>query len=176
MNEPAKLNDKAALALSERVWEEEIIPALCEYILIPNKSQAYDPKWRERGHMERAVALIEAWCRKQPIPGLKVEVVRLADRAPVIFMEIPGSTSSNDHVLLYGTLAKQPEMTGWRPGLDPWKPVREGDKLYGRGGADDGYSSFASLLSLRILAEQKVPHARCVVLIEAGEESGSPDL
>ena len=170
------LDTKSALEFSERVWEREIVPALEQYIRIPNKSAAYDPGWREAGHMDRAVALIEAWCRKQQIPGLTVEVIRLADRSPVIFMEVPATGGSRDTVLLYGHLDKQPEMTGWRQGLSPWEPVREGDKLFGRGGADDGYSSFASLAALRLLHEQGLPHARCVVLIEAGEESGSPDL
>jgi len=169
-----KVNTAKALAFSERVWEQEIIPALCEYIRIPNKSPSFDPAWRENGHMDRAAALIEAWCRKQPIPGLRVEVVRLEGRTPVLLMEVPGKT--DDTVLLYGHLDKQPEMVGWREGLAPWEPVREGDLLYGRGGADDGYSSFASLAALRLLHEQGIPHARCVVLIEGCEESGSPDL
>ena len=168
------LSTPAALAFSERVWEQEILPAITEYIRIPNRSQAFDPAWREHGHMDRAVALIEGWCRTQSIPGLTVEVVRLEGRTPVILMEVPGQGS--DTVLLYGHLDKQPEMTGWRAGLGPWEPVREGDRLYGRGGADDGYSSFASLAALRLLGEQGIPHARCVILIEAGEESGSPDL
>jgi acetylornithine deacetylase/succinyl-diaminopimelate desuccinylase-like protein len=159
---------------AERVWEQEIVPALTDYIRIPNESAAFDPKWREHGHMEKAVALVEAWCKKQPVAGLQVEVVRLPGRSPLLFMEIPGQ--GDDTVLLYGHLDKQPAMTGWREGLGPWQPVREGDRLYGRGGADDGYSSFASLTAIRLLAEQNVPHARCVVLIEAGEESGSPDL
>lgn len=174
MTDAQKLNVKDALAFSERVWETEIIPALFDYIRIPNKSQGFEPAWRELGHMDRAVTLIENFCKAQPIPGLKVEVVRLEGRSPVILMEVPGTGS--DTVLLYGHLDKQPEMTGWREGLSPWEPVREGDKLYGRGGADDGYSSFASLAALRLLHEQGIPHARCVVLIEAGEESGSPDL
>jgi acetylornithine deacetylase/succinyl-diaminopimelate desuccinylase-like protein len=170
------LHAEQAFASAERVWENEILPALVDYIRIPNKSQAFDAAWREHGHMERAVALVEAWCRAQApaVPGLTVEVHRLEGRAPVILMEIPGT--GKDTVLLYGHLDKQPEMTGWREGLGPWEPVREGDRLYGRGGADDGYAAFASLLALRLLHEQGVPHARCVVLIEAGEESGSPDL
>jgi acetylornithine deacetylase/succinyl-diaminopimelate desuccinylase-like protein len=168
----ANFEPEQALRSSGRIWDDEILPALHDYIRIPNKSPAYEPKWQE--NMDRAVALIEAWCRKQPVAGLTVEVVRLPNRTPVILMEIPGA--GPDTVLLYGHLDKQPEMTGWRQGLSPWEPVREGDKLYGRGGADDGYSSFASLAALRLLQEQRVPHARCVVLIEAGEESGSPDL
>jgi acetylornithine deacetylase/succinyl-diaminopimelate desuccinylase-like protein len=71
---------------------------------------------------------------------------------------------------------KQPEMTGWDAGLGPWQPVLRGDRLYGRGGADDGYSTFASLTALKILQDQGIPHARCVVIIEGSEESGSPDL
>jgi len=174
MTPTSKLNVEAARSFSERVWEQEIIPSLFDYIRIPNRSQSFDPDWQAHGHMDRAVALIEGWCKKQPIEGLTVEVVRLEGRAPLLFMEIPGE--GKETVLLYGHLDKQPEMVGWREGLSPWDPVREGDKLYGRGGADDGYSSFASLAAIRLLREQKIPHARCVVLIEAGEESGSPDL
>jgi acetylornithine deacetylase/succinyl-diaminopimelate desuccinylase-like protein len=170
------LRAEQAIASADRVWESEILPALHEYIRIPNKSQDFDREWREHGHMERAVALVEAWCLRQreAIPGLKVEVHRLEGRTPLILMEVPGT--GDDTVLLYGHLDKQPEITGWREGLGPWEPKRQGDKLFGRGGADDGYSAFASLLALRLLHEQNVPHARCVILIEAGEESGSPDL
>ncbi|MCU0686466.1 MAG: M20 family metallopeptidase [Polyangiaceae bacterium] len=172
------LQMKDALASSERIWEAEIIPALCDYIRIPNRSPLFDAAWRESGHMERAVSLVEAWCRAQPLPGLVVEVLRLEGRTPVIYMELPASDGATDAdtVLLYGHLDKQPEMVGWAEGLGPWEPVRRGDKLYGRGGADDGYAAFASLTALRLLVEQKVPHARCVVLIEASEESGSVDL
>jgi acetylornithine deacetylase/succinyl-diaminopimelate desuccinylase-like protein len=170
------LDAKAALQSSDTIWEREILPALDEYIRIPNKSAAFDAHWREHGHMERAVKLIEGWCKAQAVhvPGLSVEVIRLEGRSPLIYLEIPGE--GQDTVLLYGHLDKQPEMTGWREGISPWEPVREGDKLYGRGGADDGYSAFASLTALRLLAEQKIPRSRCVVLIESGEESGSPDL
>jgi acetylornithine deacetylase/succinyl-diaminopimelate desuccinylase-like protein len=108
---------------------------------------------------------------------MKLEVVRLPERTPVIFMEIPGtSADKTDTVLLSGHLDKQPEMTGWSAGLGPWEPVMKGDKLYGRGGADDGYATFASLTAIGALKAQKIPHARCVVLIEACEESGSYDL
>jgi acetylornithine deacetylase/succinyl-diaminopimelate desuccinylase-like protein len=89
-------------------------------------------------------------------------------------MEIPGD--ADETVLLYGHLDKQPEMTGWSDGLGPWTPVRRGDRLYGRGAADDGYAAFAALTAIEALQTQGVPHARCVVLIETCEESGSADL
>ncbi len=155
-------------------WEDAIIPTLAEYIRIPNKSPHFDPSWAENGYMDAAVALVENWCRQHAPPGTQIEVVRLPGRTPLLYMEIPGE--GDDCVLLYGHLDKQPEMAGWHPELDPWKPVLKGDKLYGRGGADDGYAAFASLAALKLLREQQIPHARCVILIETCEESGSYDL
>jgi len=120
---------------------------------------------------------LAGWAREALPEGATLEVVRLGERTPVIFMDVPATGgASGDTVLLYGHLDKQPEMSGWREGLGPWQPVLEGDKLYGRGGADDGYAIFASLTALRALRRDNVPHARAVVLIEACEESGSYDL
>ncbi|MBL8863838.1 MAG: M20 family metallopeptidase [Planctomycetes bacterium] len=165
----------------DTTWDRSIVPALEEYIRIPNKSPAFDPQWREHGHMDRAVKLIEAWCRARTIEGMKLEVVRLKgedgrDRTPVIVIEIPGTADARDTVLLYGHLDKQPEFAGWNPGLGPWEPVLRDGKLYGRGGADDGYAAFASLVAIEALRREGLPHARCIVLIEACEESGSFDL
>ncbi len=96
------LRSSEAVAFADRVWEGEIVPALSEYIRIPNKSPAFEPDWRAVGHMDRAVAHIEAWCRRQAMPGLSIEVVRLENRTPVILMELPGAPGSDDTVLLYG--------------------------------------------------------------------------
>lgn len=159
----------------EHAWDESIVPTLMEYIRIPNKSPAFDASWQEHGHMDRAIALIEAWCRAQKVPGLSIEIVRLPGKTPVLFMEIAGH-DSDDTVLLYGHYDKQPEMVGWWDGFGPWTPVLKGQKLYGRGGADDGYASFASVTAVRSLVEQGARRARCVILIEGCEESGSFDL
>jgi len=155
-------------------WDDSIIPELCEYIKVPNKSPGFDPQWEEHGHMEKAVRMLEKWCLEQPIKGMKTEVIKLEGRTPILFMEIPGD--SDDVVLLYGHYDKQPEFEGWDDDLDPWKPVIKNGKLYGRGGADDGYAVFGSLTAIRALQEQGIPHASCVVLIEGCEESGSFDL
>lgn len=174
------LDVSGARRFIEETWDRSIVPTLVEYVKIPNKSPAFDRDWKRNGHMDRAVELIAAWCRARPIQGLKLEVVRLKnekgeERTPVIFMEIPGR-DSNDTVLLYGHLDKQPEMTGWSDGLGPWIPVLRDDKLYGRGGADDGYAAFGSLAAIEALERQGARRARCVVLIEGCEESGSFDL
>jgi acetylornithine deacetylase/succinyl-diaminopimelate desuccinylase-like protein len=155
-------------------WDESIIPELCEYIKIPNKSPMFDPDWEQHGYMDQAVSMFEKWCESQPIKDMQVEVVRLEGRTPVLFIDIPGA--SDDVVLLYGHYDKQPEFSGWDDDLDPWQPVIKDGKLYGRGGADDGYAVFGSLTAIRAMQEQGVPHARCVVLIEGCEESGSFDL
>lgn len=157
-----------------QLWSSQIVPRLTEYIRIPNKSPAFDADWAQHGYMDQAVALLEGWARSQPVAGMKVEVVRLSGRTPLIYIEVPGR--SDDCVLLYGHLDKQPEMSGWSDHLGPWTPVLEGDKLYGRGSADDGYALFAALAAIMALQEQDLPHARCIVLIEACEESGSSDL
>ncbi len=156
------------------LWDSEIIPELCDYIEIPNKSPHFDPDWEQHGHMEKAVRQLEAWSARQPIEGMTVEVVKLEGRTPVLFIDIPGQ--SDDTVLLYGHYDKQPEFSGWDEDLSPWQPTIKDGKLYGRGGADDGYATFGSLTAIRALREQGIPHAHCVVLIEGCEESGSFDL
>ena len=160
------------------MWMDEIVPELVEYIRIPNKSPHFDPDWDEHGYMEDAVQQIHAWCARQDIPGMSTEIVRLPGRTPLIFMEIPAANggSDEDTVLLYGHLDKQPEMTGWADDLGPWKPVLKDDKLYGRGGADDGYAAYGSLTAILAVQREGLPHNRCVVIIEACEESGSYDL
>jgi acetylornithine deacetylase/succinyl-diaminopimelate desuccinylase-like protein len=161
-------------AFVDHAWDSSVVPALCEYIRIPNQSPLFDREWREHGYMDRAVKLIADWIVERKVPGAKLEVIRLENRTPVIYVDIPGEV--DDVVLLYGHLDKQPPMLPWAPGLDPWTPVIKDGKLYGRGGADDGYAAFASTVAIEALKAQGGKHARCVVLIEACEESGSFDL
>jgi acetylornithine deacetylase/succinyl-diaminopimelate desuccinylase-like protein len=158
------------------IWDESVVPSITDYIKIPNKSPAFDADWQKHGYMADAVKLMERWAREKiaALKGATLEVVQLAGRTPLIFIEIPGQ--NDDTVLLYGHLDKQPEMVGWEDGLGPWTPVRKGDRLFGRGAADDGYAIYAAISALLALRDQQAPHARCVILIEACEESGSPDL
>ncbi len=160
----------------DQCWGDAIVPALVDYIRIPNKSPAFDPGWAAHGYMDEAVALFEGWARRHiaALPGATLDIVRLPGRTPLMLIEVPGSGS--DTVLLYGHLDKQPEMVGWAEGHGPWTPRLEGDRLYGRGGADDGYAMFGALAALAALRDQGAPYSRCVIVIEACEESGSYDL
>jgi len=156
-------------------WDERIVPALLDFIRIPNQSPLFDPEWSAHGHMDRAVQLVTDWMRAQGLAGTKVETIREGNRTPLIVLEAAGT--GRDTVLMYGHVDKQPPFSGWREGLGPWTPVLEpGGMLYGRGGADDGYAAFAIVATLKALQERHVPHARVVAIVECGEESGSPDL
>jgi acetylornithine deacetylase/succinyl-diaminopimelate desuccinylase-like protein len=160
----------------DRIWDDEIVPVLTDYIKIPNKSPTFDPEWETHGHMEKAVTMFADWAKTKlaPLPGASLEVVRLKGRTPLIFIEVSGNAPGT--VLMYGHLDKQPEMLGWTEGTGPWQPVLKNGKLYGRGGADDGYAMFASIAALLALKQQGIAHGRIVIVIEASEESGSPDL
>ena len=172
------MNEQVVTEHVDAVWVNDIVPALVDYISIPNVSMAFDADWVTNGHMHRAVDLIATWCRARAIDGLELEVIELDGRSPLVFVVVPATAGAgtDSTVLLYGHLDKQPEMTGWRDGLGPWTPVIEGDRLYGRGGGDDGYSAFAALTSIEAVEAAGGDHARCVVIIEASEESGSHDL
>ena len=160
-----------------RFWDDHIVPALVDYIRIPAKSPHFDRDWKANGHIEAAVQLAARWCEKHALRGMKLEIVRLEGRTPVLLLEIdPQGKGSSGNVLLYGHLDKQPEMAGWREDLGPWIPKIEQGKLYGRGSADDGYAVFAALCALKALQDEGRPHARCVALIECCEESSSYDL
>ena len=156
-------------------WDREILPALQEYIRIPNESPLFDPDWQAHGHMQRAVTLVADWIRRQDIPGGTLQLLQDGERTPLLLLEFPGHIP--DTVLMYGHLDKQPPMVGWRDDLDPWTPHLDAEgRLYGRGGADDGYAVFAALATVKALKDHGQPHGRIVILIECSEESGSSDL
>ena len=155
-------------------WDDEITPSLIEYIKVPNKSPAFDPDWETAGHMDNVLEQAVAWAEKHRPKESVLHVKKLPGRTPLILIEIPGERDGN--ILMYGHLDKQPEMEGWEEGLGPWKPVLRDEKLYGRGGADDGYALFASIGVVKSLKEQNIKLPRIVILIEFCEESGSPDL
>ena len=168
-----------ALAL-ERVgqaWDDDILRQLTEYIAIPAKSPTFAPDWAQLGLLDTVVRNAATWVEAQKVAGLRLEVVRLPGRTPVLFFEIESTeAAATQTVLMYGHLDKQPEFSGWRSDLGPWTPKYEDGKLYGRGGADDGYAVYASIAAVQELKRQGVPHPRIVGLIETSEESGSRDL
>ncbi len=180
-------NPAQALAQVSAQWDTDIVRQISEYVGIPCKSPAFDKDWASHGYLDTAMRNAAAWVEAQKVEGLTLEIVRLDGRTPVLFFEVPATSadpdvgaaaraSSGRTVLMYGHLDKQPEFTGWRNDLGPWTPTYEDGKLFGRGGADDGYAVYASIAALQALKAQNLPHPRIVGLIETCEESGSYDL
>jgi len=178
----ALLDTGRALAGISAQWDQDIVRQLTRYIAIPAKSPSFDPDWVAHGHIETVVRQAADWVLAQKVPGLQLEIVRLqkpdgSPRTPVLFFEIAGTKPGSDQTaLMYGHLDKQPEFNGWRNDLGPWTPKYEDGRLYGRGGADDGYAVYAAIAAVQALKAQDVPHPRIVGLIETCEESGSYDL
>ncbi|MGS5089627.1 M20 family metallopeptidase [Hydrogenophaga sp. A37] len=186
---PLPLDPSALQARVDTAWAQRIVPELVRYIEVPAKSPMFDPQWAQNGLLERVLQSAADWVRAQQVEGLTLEIVRLNDahgvaRTPVLFFEVPASggqdgtpaPASGQTVLMYGHLDKQPEFTGWRSDLGPWTPKIDDGRLYGRGGADDGYAVYASIAAIQALKAQGVAHPRIVGLIETCEESGSTDL
>lgn len=173
----AVMDAAAARRQIDAQWDGDIVRQLTDYIAIPAKSLAFDPSWAQHGFIDTVVRNAAQWVEAQKVPGLTLEVVRIDGRTPVIFFEIEGTKAgATQTALMYGHLDKQPEFSGWRADLGPWTPRLEDGKLYGRGGADDGYAVYAAIAAVQALKAQKLPHPRIVGLIETSEESGSPDL
>jgi acetylornithine deacetylase/succinyl-diaminopimelate desuccinylase-like protein len=171
------LDNAAALAHTTEQWDRDIVKQLTDYIAIPAKSPTFDKDWVQHGYIETVMRNAATWVEAQKVAGLTLEIVRLPGRTPVLFFEVAATrAASAQTVLMYGHLDKQPEFTGWRSDLGPWQPKYEDGKLYGRGGADDGYAVYASIAAVQALKAQNVPHPRIVGIIETSEESGSPDL
>ena len=180
------LHPATALAQISTAWDADIVRQISEYIAIPAKSPMFDPDWAAHGYIDKVMRDAADWVRAQKVDGLTLEIISLTGRTPVLFFEVPASSgnhripgakaSSGQTVLMYGHLDKQPEFTGWRSDLGPWTPRYEDGKLYGRGGADDGYAVYASIAAIQALKTQGVAHPRIVGLIETCEESGSRDL
>lgn len=177
-NTPTSDLDPAVVArIADEVWAAGL-PVLVDYIRIPAKSPAFDADWAANGYLAAAVEMVRAWCAEHAPEDATVSVNEIAGLTPVLLIDVPAHNGGPEDktVLLYAHVDKQPEMTGWRTDGGPWVPIIENDKLYGRGGADDGYGAFAAVAALDAVRAAGGRHARCVVLIEASEESGSPDL
>ena len=65
----------------------------------------------------------------------------------------------------------------WRAGLDPWRITVEGDRWYGRGTADNKGQHTINLAALKTVLETRGRLGFYIVLLlETGEECGSPGL
>ena len=169
-----EINNEKLKTQINQFWDDHITPTLFDYIKIPNKSPAFDKDWKKNGHMDKVLDMAKSWAKKHLPSGAELLVEETPGKTPLLLIDVPGTKNGN--ILMYGHLDKQPEMEGWNNGMGPWTPVIKDEKLYGRGGADDGYALFASLCAVNALFDQNLEIPRILVFIEFCEESGSPDL
>lgn len=169
------MNESKVVDFISKFWDQNVIPALSEYIKIPCKSLDYDTNWQNNGYLDSAVKLVANWIKTQNIPNVKIETLSLKNYPPFLFVDVPGSSEkhSQETIVFYGHLDKMPESEGWREGLGPWQPVLKGNSLFGRGTVDDGYAAFLPFAAIKALREQNISYPRCVLILETSEESGS---
>ena len=125
---PVQPDESEAIAtFTSRMWDEQIVPQITDYIRVPAKSPMFDPDWAKNGHLEQVIRDAATWVEGCQVAGLKLEVVRIEGRTPVLFFDVPatrpgGHAAGADTCLLYGHLDTQPEFSGWRNDLGPWTP------------------------------------------------------
>jgi acetylornithine deacetylase/succinyl-diaminopimelate desuccinylase-like protein len=159
-------------------WSRSVVSSLAGLIEIPALSPGFDAAWAETGQLRAAVEHVGGWILSRDLQGAQLEIVELPGRSPLLMVDVPATSGATapGTVILYGHLDKQPPTDGWSEGLAPWKPVFRDGRLYGRGAVDDGYSGYAATVALEAVHATGGERARAVLLLETGEESGSPDL
>jgi len=159
-------------------WINDVTPSLSGLVAIPALSPAFDADWAKSGHLAAAVQHVKSYLEGRALPSARIEVVELEGRTPLLYVDVPATpgATAEGTVLMYGHLDKQPPVGGWSEGLDPWTPVIRDGRLYGRGSVDDGYSGYAASAALEAIHAAGGEHGHIALLLETGEESGSPDL
>jgi acetylornithine deacetylase/succinyl-diaminopimelate desuccinylase-like protein len=161
---------KACKEVIYKMFDESALPSLIEYIKIPNTSRDFDTQYATNGLLEKAADHVAQWVKSLELKDCTVEIIQHEGYTPIIFTEIKGDLPYT--VFYYGHFDKQPAFTGWSEGLGATIPVIREGKLYGRGGADDGYSTYSTMLSIKALQLQGIKLPRCVMITEGDEESG----
>ena len=162
----------------------DLIPAICDFIKIPNQSRLYDDEWDTNGLQEKACHFSMDFAKSQNLKGLSMTFIEEKGKTPAVLAIVEPfagngkvDESLEKTILMYGHIDKQPPLLGeWSEGLGPHTPVIRDGKLYGRGGNDDGYAWFSCVLMAKALQEHNIPHNRLVFFFETDEESGSRDL
>ena len=156
--------------------DEGVIPTLIEYIRVPSLSPMYDPNWESNGLMVQAQEIILSYVKSLGIRNFTHDLLKEDGKPWMFYGEVAPTSPELGTILIYGHMDKQPHFPDWIPGTNNTEPAIIDDKLYGRGGADDGYALPSAAMLIKTLQDMGVPHGRIVIIGETEEESGSPNL
>jgi acetylornithine deacetylase/succinyl-diaminopimelate desuccinylase-like protein len=171
------LNVDKTKSFVDKMWDSWYVAGLSDFIRVPNLTPMVDPEFESNGLIQVAMKCVDDYINKLEIEGITKQIFHPEGMNPLIVYIIDKTEGASDaQLMFYGHLDKQPWMEGWDEGLSPCDPVIRGDYLYGRGGADDGYAPFSTMLAIKNAQEQGVAHPRCALVLETEEESGSPNL
>lgn len=106
----------------------------------------------------------------------RARVLELPKAHPCVAAEWTGAGPGAPTVLVYGHYDVQP-VKGESWDTDPHALVRKGDRIYGRGSADDAGGWLSHLVALEAwMREAGGPPCNLKILLEGEEEIGSPNL
>ena len=151
-----------------------IIDELTELVAIPSVAFAGHDLAQVRRSAEHVASLFEQLGGQVEILSAPTESGAKGQDAVVAHFEGPAGAP---RVLLYAHHDVQPAagQSGWDQ-ADPFKAERRGDRLYGRGTADDGAGVITHVESLRALKALGELPVNVTVYIEGEEEVGSPSF
>ncbi|CAI2367617.1 unnamed protein product [Moneuplotes crassus] len=171
--------DESIKEYVHKTFDDTFLPSLMDFVRIPNLSPLFDPEWNTNGLLMKAANHLKDFADGLGLQGYTSEIVKEDDRTPVLFLTIePFKVPEEDAltVLCYSHMDKQPWGDGWDADKKPDEPVIVNDKLFGRGGADDGYGMYSALLGIKTCQDHSLPHPRVYIFIEGSEESSEDDL
>jgi acetylornithine deacetylase/succinyl-diaminopimelate desuccinylase-like protein len=170
---------EAALEFARAAWSPggSALEGLSAVIRIPNITSDYDPTFLTNGLVHTAISTARDWIISQGIPGATVRLFDAPGTYPVLLVDVPADRSDVT-TAVYGHIDKMPHLdaSGWSAGLSATDPVVRDGHLYGRGTADDCYSWYLAITSLKFLISAGLPRSRVLIFIESCEESGEDEF
>jgi acetylornithine deacetylase/succinyl-diaminopimelate desuccinylase-like protein len=154
-----------------RARVQEVLPGIRADLedLVRIQSVSADPK--RAGEVQRSAEAVVELLRAEGFTG--IDIVSAKGGAPAVIAHKAGPEGAPT-VLLYAHHDVQPENDPADWDSPPFEPTERGDRLYGRGAADDKAGIVAHLGALRVYGDD-LP-VSVTMFVEGEEEIGSPTL
>src|SRR3954451_3009078 len=153
-----------------RARVQAVLPGIRQDLedLVRIESVSADPA--RAGEVQRSAEAVAALFTAE---GFDTRITSADGGAPAVIAQKPGPEGAPT-ILLYAHHDVQPENDHADWGSPPFEPTERGDRLYGRGAADDKAGIAAHLAAIRALADDLA--VGVTVFVEGEEEVGSDSL